>query len=378
MREIGIGIIGYGFMGKAHTYGYLNMPLYYDNLPFNPKLVGVCNHNIAKAEDARDRVGFGFATADYRELLACPEIDAVHVCTPNSSHLPMVLDAIQAGKHVYVDKPLAMNASDAKTMCEAAKGTGLTCQVAFHNRFFVSSMRAKEIMDSGAIGQITAFRAKYLIASNVNPHKASGWRNDQGLSGGGVLLDLGSHTLDLLLWLMGKKPEAILCSTSTLHPTGKDAQGREIPILVEDHSVMMLRLEGGAVGTVEASKVCTGMDDELCVEIHGTKGALILNLTENDQVRFYDNTLPDEPLGGNKGFTAIRSSQRYNRPGGEFPSPKQSIGWLRAHAHCVYTFLESVYHAKEGSPSLEDGYKIQQVMDAAYLSKRSNQWEQIF
>lgn len=373
MQTIGVGIIGFGFMGKAHTYGHLNMPLFYNNLPFQTKLVGVCDPVLSLAQDAKARVGFEFATDDYKALLAREDIDAVHICTPNALHVPILIDAVNAGKHVYVDKPLAVSAQQADEACKALEGKDVIHQMAFHNRFFPASMRARQLIADGALGDILTFRAAYFTAGGANPTGAMGWRQRSTLSGGGAIQDLGSHAIDLLLWLCGLKAERLISETFTPNPVRQDENGNPVQV-TEDHSNMILRLENGATGTVEASRLRTGFDDMTRIEIHGTKGAIVLDLTENDYLQFYDNTLPDSPMGGLKGFTSIYAAQRFDAPGGSFPNAKQSIGWLRAHAHCVYSFYNSIYTHTPATPSVFDGAKIQHILDTAYRSAQAHTW----
>jgi len=372
MREIGVGIIGFGFMGKAHTYGYKTMPLYYRDLPFKIRLVGVCSRTLATAEKAKEELGFEFATDDLDELLACKDIQIVNICTPNLYHKEQILKALKAGKHVYCDKPLTVTYSEAQEVLQLTERSGLIHQVALQNRFFPSTMRAKELIQEGRLGRILSFRACYLHSGSVDPQKPFGWKQDKAM-GGGVLVDLGSHVLDLLYHLLGEYA-SIMARTQIIYNRRPDREGRMMEMAADDAVYMIATMKNGSVGTIEASKIATGTNDELRVEIHGDQGALRFNLMDPNWLEFYDNKVSDTPHGGTKGFTRIECVQRFEKPGGDFPPSKLAIGWIRAHAHCLYHFVNCVYEGRQASPSFEEGAYIQYIMEKAYESACENKW----
>lgn len=378
MKQYGVGIIGFGFMGKAHTYGYQTLSFYYDKLPFKTKLVGICSRRAETVEEARELYGFEFGTTNPDELLSRNDIDIVHVCTPNASHKDLLIKAIQAGKHIYCDKPLVTSNAEAMEVLQELKkareaGKAIFNQMALQNRFFPVTLRAKQMIDEGYIGNPISFRASYLHSGSVDPNKPIGWKLDKSIGGGGVLFDLGSHLLDLIYHLIGKYA-SISVKTKVLYPKRPDSTGKIIDISAEDLVVITAEMKNGAVGTLEASKIATGTNDELRVEIHGDKGAIRFNLMEPNWLEFYDNRLSDQPLGGVKGFTRIECIQRYEKPGGSFPPSKLAIGWIRSHVHSLYNFLSCVNEGVQASPSLEEGAYIQLVMEKAYEANKSGCW----
>jgi predicted dehydrogenase len=373
MREIGVGIIGFGFMGKAHTYGYKTIPLYYGNLPFRIRLVGVCNRTLSVAENARDTLGFDFATDDINEIFNCKDIDVVNICTPNAHHKEAILGAIRSGKHIYCDKPLATNYSDAEEILRTLQGSKVIAQMALQNRFFPVSLRAKELIEEGRLGKILSFRASYLHSGSVDPNKPISWKQDQEIGGGGVLLDLGSHLLDLVYSLIGEYA-SLSAKTEIVYDKRPDKNRNMVEIHAEDAVFMTVRMKNGSIGTIEASKIATGTNDELRMEIHGDKGALRFNLMDPNWLDFFDNTVPEQSLGGMRGYTRIECVQRYPQPGGDFPSPKLSIGWIRSHVHSLYNFLSCLHEGKQAAPSLQDGAYIQYIMEKAYESDKKKLW----
>lgn len=373
MKEIGIGIIGFGFMGKTHTYGYKTIPLYYDNLPFKIKLVGVCDANREIAEYAKEMQGFQFATSDPDEILQRQDIDVVDICTPNIFHKETVIKALKAGKHIYCDKPLAISYEETREIINEIGSSSVITQMALQYRFFPVTLRAKELIEEGSIGKVLSFRASYLHSGSVDPNKPLGWKQDKKFGGGGVLFDLGSHVIDLLYFLFGKYA-SIFADTTVVYSHRPAIDGQLVKVEADDLALMIAKMRNGATGTIEASKIATGTNDEMRVEIHGDKGALRFNLMEPNYLEYYDNTLPDEHYGGRKGFVRIECVQRFKKPGGNFPNSKFSIGWIRAHVHSLYNFMESIHSNRQAAPSFEDGAYVQYIMEKAYESADNGQW----
>lgn len=376
MDEIRVGIIGFGFMGKTHTYGYKTIPLYYSNLPFKVKLVGICDTVPGVAEKAKETLDFQFATTNPDDIFNSKDIDVIDVCTPNIYHKDAVLKAIKAGKNVYCDKPLATSYNETQEIIDALEKQDVVTQMALQYRFFPPVMRAAELIEEGRIGRVMSFRSCYLHSGSVDPKKPIGWKQDKKFGGGGVLFDLGSHILDVMYYLLGEY-KSIFAKTDIIYSQRPDKNGNMVDIEADDVAFMIVKMKSGCTGTIEASKVATGTNDELRFEIHGDKGAVRFNLMDPNYLEFYDNTLPDAPLGGNKGYTKIECVQRFKKPGGDFPGPKFSIGWIRSHVHSLYSFLNCVYEKKKASPSFRDGAYIQYVMEKAYESDDKGSWVEL-
>jgi len=362
MHTFGVGIIGFGFMGRTHSYGHVNMPLYYDPPPCRTRLVGVATSRRETAEAARQALGFEFATDDWQELIARADVDLIHVCTPNKFHKEQVLAALAAGRHVYCDKPLCMDRAEAAEIAAALPSARVTHQMALHNRFFPATLRAKQLVEEGFLGELLSFRGAYLHAGSADPKAPLRWKLDAALSGGGVLLDLGSHSLDLVQHLVG--PLTVLdCTTRIVYPErplpGEPHRTRLVQ--AEDAALLTVRTPSGAVGHIEASKVATGAVDELRFELHGSRGALRFNLMQPNFLWTYDLTAP----AADRGWRAIETVQNYGPPAA-FPPPKVGIGWLRAHIACLHSFLAAVAENRPADPGLEVGVQLQYLMSDAY------------
>ncbi len=370
MKEIGVGIIGWGFMGRTHAHALREMPLFYPGAGFRPVIRSVCSRRVDAVKAAAEILGATHFTGDYRETLARPDIDVVSISTPNALHEAMILDALKAGKHLYIDKPLTVDADSADRIERAAREAGLLTQMAFNNRFFPSVLRAKQLIDEGRIGNILSFSARYDHSGSIDARKPAGWKM---LEDAGVLLDLGSHALDMLAFLIGY-PQRVLCRLRTLYPERPLPGGGVAANVSDDQAVMILEMPGGAVGTATASKITTGAEDELSFEIHGDRGALRWRLTEADYLDFFDNTLPEAALGGERGYRRIASTARYPAPGGAFLPPKNRVGWDRAHMHSYYSFLDAVSRGVPASPDIFEGARLQRLMDAMVRSHRESAW----
>jgi len=375
-KEYGVGIVGFGFMGKTHTYAYRTIPFYYNELPVRYALRGVCVRRSETIGEALRIGGFEFGTTDYGELLDRDDVHIIHVCTPNVLHREQVIAAIKAGKHVYCDKPLGASSADCETILKTwdEHGQDLVAQVAHQYRYYPCTMRAKQLVEQGFLGRVLSFRACYLHASSINPDKPLTWKLDKSKGGGGVLYDLGSHVLDVVNCLIGPFEE--VCAAAKIAYSHRKLPGTEETKVVEadDLALTMLRTRDGALGTVEASKIATGTNDELRVEIHGDKGALRFNLMDPNWLEVYDVREPSEPMGGIRGFKRIETVNRYPPPGGAFLPGSLNVGWVRAHVACLYNFLSAIAGKSDPEPTLKDAAVIQHVMDAAYRSSETKTW----
>ncbi len=202
-RELGVGMVGFGFIGKVHAHAFHSLPLFYDPAPARVRLVGVCTSREETANHAQERAGSDFATTRFEDLLACDNIDIIDVATPNHLHRDQVLAALAAGKHVYCDKPLTVSLADARAMVAGARARpDLSHGMAFHCRFVPATMRARQLMAEGALGRVYHFRGAYLHSGYEDPGRPMSWRLSKE-AGGGALSDLGSHIVDLMGWLLG-------------------------------------------------------------------------------------------------------------------------------------------------------------------------------
>ena len=379
MKTLGVGMAGYGFIGKVHAMSYLNLPFYYKPVPAKLKMVGVCSTPIQDAREGISQAGFEFATEDYRDLIRRDDIDIIEVCTPNYIHKDIIIDALKAGKHVNCEKPLAMNLQEAKEILDAANAhPGLVSQMCFEYRYFPPAMRARQLIDEGFLGRIYSARVIYLHAGNSDPNRPTYWKIQKKYCGGGSSYDLASHIIDLTRFLLGdfKRIFSKLETFVKQRPL-PDKSGQMCDVDVDDIALLLFEMENGALGTLEATKVATGANDEIRIEIHGEKGAIRFNSMQPNFLEVYDTRDSEEPIGGSRGYKAIETVQRYPKPAQAFPGPKFSIGWIRYHAGNAYDFVSNIAAGKKPESDMYSGYKVQEVIEAAVISDREKRWVEL-
>lgn len=388
MRTFGVGLVGYGFIGHVHALAYRALPLLYDPLPARTELRGVSTVTAASGQKAREQTGFAFATTDYRELLARDDIQIINVCTPNDTHYAIVRDALQAGKHVYCDKPLTLNVEQAEEIVALARTVPTVQQMTFNYRFVPALLRARQLVESGFLGDLFQFRAAYLHAGYIDPKRPFSWRLELARSGGGAIADLGAHAIDLVRFLVGPGTgvgrggefASVRADLQTVIPERPDAKtGQMRRVDVDDIALVQCRLEGGAAGTLEASRLATGVQDELRLELHGTKGGLRFNLMDPNWLEAYDATVPEAALGGDRGMKRIESVTRYPKPYA-LGATKNTVGWLNFHIQSLFDFVTNVALHEEGkppsplSPTFTDGLAAQRVIAACRQSAAQATW----
>ncbi|MFO7782430.1 MAG: Gfo/Idh/MocA family oxidoreductase [Spirochaetia bacterium] len=386
MRRYRVGILGYGFIGRVHAWAHANLRFHY-NLPFETEIVRVATSRPETAKRAAAELGAEW-TVESTEVTEADDIDVVHICTPNNLHHAALLEAIGAGKHIYCDKPLVVSAEEASSIRRAAEASRANTQsppafgMTFHNRFFPATMHARRLVEQEFLGTPLSYRAAYLHSGSASPDAPLKWKLS-AQAGGGVIRDLASHALDLVSWLLGDYTEvrAVTDIAYSQRPDPDDPSVRRT-VDAEDNVLLVTRMlprvspehrPEPIPGVIEASKVATGSEDELRVEIHGSLGALRFNTMDPHHLEIYDRR--ESPYRGTApgGWTRLQTGGRYPEPALEFPSPKNAVGWLRAHLACVASFMQHVDAGTQPEPGLEDGLYIQQIIDAVDRSAASGQ-----
>ncbi|HNS33342.1 MAG TPA: Gfo/Idh/MocA family oxidoreductase [bacterium] len=361
-KTYNVGIIGTGFIGGVHAYGFSNLKYYYPESSFKVKLFGICDVRNEVLQKFRDNHNFSFATTDCRELINHPDIDIIDICSPNVFHKEQILESIKAGKHIYCEKPIVSDLKESEQVIEALKGFKKIHQMTFNSRFFPTSVKAKEIIEEGKLGKPVSFRIAYHHSGSIEKDKPMGWKQEKGA---GVALDLGAHVIDMLYYFWGEVSE-VSAITRILYPERKNREGKMVAVNAEDYFSCNARLKNGAIGNIEASKIATGAEDEIQYELFGTEGALKFNSMHPNFLLCFNQ---DDP---HKGYSVVPVVSRY--PESTFPGPKFSVGWIRGHVHSIYKFLCSVDSNTCASPSFYDGHYNMKVVEAAIQSDRSRTW----
>ena len=373
MRPLGIAMIGYGGIGRVHAMAYRDIPFTY-GIPANLiNIVSVATSSQQTAKKAADEIGCNVYTANYLELLNRDDVDFIDCCTPNHLHEEIILAAAKAGKHIYCEKPLAMNVEQAKRMIEAVQTAGVKTQITFNFRFFPAIYRAKQLIDAGFLGRVFSFRGRYFRSSYIDPNKPLSWRLSKEISGGGALHDLGSHVLDLIYYLLGPF-ESVQGTLETLikeRPVKAGSSEKGL-VDVDDFALINAKLQDGTIGNIEVSRMGTGVSNECLFEIYGEKGAIRFNAEDPSYLEIYDTRDISSPQGGLRGFKKIETVGRYD--GQKAPDVTMPTGFVRTHTECQYQFLKAIWEDRDGSPNFQRGLHIQEVLEAVIKSSELGQW----
>ncbi len=357
--EIGVGLVGYAFMGKAHSNAYKTIAYMTWPPPLMPRLVGIAGRDEAGVTAAAQRYGFERATTDWRTLLADPGIGLIDASGPNALHFDVAVAAAEAGKAVVCEKPLGRNADEAYAMWQRVAATGVPAMCAFNYRFVPALRLARELIEAGEIGEIRHFRARYLQEWITDPDFPKVWRLDREAAGSGALGDIGSHAIDLCRFLAGEI-EAVSGAVRTFIT---DRPGGTVD--VDDAFAATIELAGGGIGTIEASRFAPGRKNGLSLEINGTKGTITFDLERFNELQVY--LAESAPGARAQGFRTVLVSEA-DHPFWEHWWPHgHVIGWEHTFVHELHHLLGAIRNGTPVGPyggTFEDGYRCAEVCDA--------------
>lgn len=357
-NEIGVGLIGYGAIGRLHALCYRMLPLIYPDLPLAPRLAAVATASAASAERARRELGDVAVTTDAAALIARDDVALVDCCAPTGDHARLAGAALDAGKALFCEKPLTASAEESARLAALADARGLVGGVNYHFRFVPALQEARRLASAGLLGEVVGFHLRYYRASNLRRDRPANWRF--GGPGGGVLIDLGSHLIDLVLHLLGPIA-SVSAQLRTLVGERPGVGGQRVRVESDDAAWLQVELDGGGRGTIEASKVVPGAGDDLRVEAYGTAGALRFDTREPDSLTVFEGA--NAQLGGRRVVTASRTS-----PPAALPGPETPTGVLQWHMASLAAYLRALDGGAPAHPDLADGLAVDRVLDAAMES----------
>ncbi|WP_433633066.1 Gfo/Idh/MocA family protein [Halomicrococcus sp. NG-SE-24] len=360
---IDIGVLGYRFMGRAHSNALARLPMFFPEAPKTVRHTLIGRDEEALTE-AAEQFGFANTTTDWNE--AIEKVDILYNLGPNHIHPEPSIAAVEADTHVFCEKPMAPTLKQAKEMREAAADSNALAGCAFNYRFVPALQYAKELIDDGELGEIHHFRGRYLQDWLVDPDAPWSWRNSRELAGSGALGDLGAHTLDLAQFLVGnvERVSGHLQTFVDERPVPDEDDTR--PVTVDDAYSAQAELEGGVMGTFEASRFATGHKNDHTIEIHGSEGSLKFSLERMNELKIL--------RGDDRGYETVLVTDESDPYIDHWWPPGHVISWEHIFVHENYEFLTAIREGKEFSPSFEDAYQVQCVLDAIHQSSKQNQW----
>ncbi|MBN2879753.1 MAG: Gfo/Idh/MocA family oxidoreductase [Clostridia bacterium] len=379
-KEINIGIIGYKFMGKAHSSAFTQLPIYFgEDMKVNKKII--CGRNEDKVKRAASQFGWEEYATDYRELIKRDDINVIDVTTPSNYHKQIVMEAIDAGKNVFCEKPLALNVQDAREMHEAAAKKGIKHQIGFNYRFVPAIRLAKQLIDEGRLGKVYHFRARYLQDWATSPDFPLTWRFDKKVCGSGSSGDLGAHVIDLAHFLVGDLKvvtginETFIKQRPIIEGEGglsaKAEKGAPLgEVLIDDATIFCGQFECGALASFEMTRYAAGNKNGMGFEINGDKGSVKFFFERMNELMYCDYTQD----GLTQGFTRIQTTDYMHSYAKYYYPAGHVIGYADTFTCEMYEFIKAIKENDQAAPGFEAGVKAAQVIDAVDLSIANRAW----
>ncbi|MEM3404445.1 MAG: Gfo/Idh/MocA family oxidoreductase [Nitrososphaeria archaeon] len=362
--KIGVGMLGYSFMGRAHSYAFKNMPHFFSPPPAIPELVSIYGRNVSNVKLAAENYGFRRFTTDWRNIISDGDVHIVDNCLPNYMHHKVSIEAIEHGKHVLCEKPLGMNAAEAKEMWETAKKGKVKAMVAFNYRFVPAVILARELVKTGKLGRIYHFRARYLQQWLIDPNFPLVWRLDKDKAGTGPIGDLGSHIIDLAHFILGDIRSVYAVIKNFIDerplPYNSTKMGK---VTVEDAFVAVVEFYQGAIGTLEASRFATGRMNYNNFEINGENGSIEFNLERMNELKYFIKE-GDEKTHG---WSNILVTEKVHPYIAKYWPSGHILGWDHTFINEVYHLIDAIVDEKDIGPlgaTFEDGYRNNVILDA--------------
>jgi predicted dehydrogenase len=383
---LGVGMVGYAFMGAVHSQAWRTAGRFFD-LPLAPAMTALCGRDQAAATAAAAKMGWASVETDWKQLVTRDDVQLVDVCTPGDSHAEIAIAALEAGKHVLCEKPLANTVGEAEAMVAAAvaaEARGVRSMVAFNYRRVPAVALARQLVADGRIGTVRHVRAQYLQDWIVDPEFPLVWRLRKEKAGSGALGDIGAHIIDLAQYVAGSPitgvsglmdtfvrerplPEA----SAGLAASGGSGTGE---VTVDDAALFLARFGSGAIGSFEATRFATGRKNAMRLEVNGSEGSLAFDFESMNELSFYDGR--EDP--GTAGFRRILVTEPSHPYTKAWWPPGHGLGYEHTFTHEVVDLVTDIGSGRSPRPSFADGLQVQRVLAAVEASAAGGSgWEQV-
>jgi predicted dehydrogenase len=369
-------MIGYGFMGRAHSNGYNRVPNFFDT-EYVPVLKAACARNKEKVQAFADTWGYESIETDWRKMLERDDIDAVDICVPNNLHKEMAIAAAEAGKMILCEKPLAMNTEEGIEMCEAVEKAGVQNTVWYNYRRIPAVTLAKNVVDRGDLGKIFHYRANFLQDWTISPDVPQGgaavWRLSAEEAGSGVTGDLLAHCIDTAIWINGKITSVTAMTETFIKERKHQDTGEMLPVNIDDACAFLARFENGSLAIFESTRYARGHKALYTLEVNGENGSLSWDLHDLHRLKYFNHG--DESIV--RGWRDIHVSDGEHPYMDKWWVPGLQVGYEHSFVHHVADFCKSLETGEECGPTFRDALETQKVCDAVLNSAKSNRWETI-
>lgn len=375
-KELNIGLVGYGFMGRTHSNAFLQVPRFFD-LPYQPVLKAVCARSAERVKGFAENWGYQSIETDWRAMIDRKDIDVIDIASPNNTHAEIAIAAAQAGKMVLCEKPLGRTADEAKSMVDAVEAAGVPNMVWYNYRRVPAVALLKELLEEDRFGRIFHYRSQFLQDWTISQDLPQGgeglWRLDASISGSGVTGDLLAHNIDMALWLNGPITEVSAMTETFIKERKHSLTGKVEPITIDDASAFLCRFRNGSMALFEATRYARGHKALFTLEINGERASASWDLHDLHRLEFFDHR-DESKLRGWKNIHITDGEHPYMK---HWWVPGLQIGYEHTFTHQVADFIEALDGEKPMSPSFRDGLATEYVTDAVLKSATTKQWEKV-
>jgi predicted dehydrogenase len=383
MEQIRVGMIGYKFMGKAHSHAYRDIPMFFPDTP-RPIMKVICGRNEEGVKQAQRQFGWEEAATDWRQVVNRDDIDLIDINAPSDAHKEIAIEAAKAGKHLFCEKPLALTLADAREMLAVAEQAGVKHMIGFNYRFAPAVQLAKKLVDEGRLGRIYHFRAVFLQDWILDPAFPLVWRLDKNVAGSGALGDLGAHLIDLARFLVGEFSEVSgmsetfikerpLLSATTGGLTAKGDAAATGKVTVDDAALFLARFAGGALGSFEATRFAGGHRCTNSFEINGSKGSVKFDFERMNELQVYFTDDADDV----QGFRRVLATDPAHAYASAWWPPGHTIGYEHTFIHETVELFQALRENRQPMPNFHDGVLCQAVLEAVERSIEQKRWVQL-
>jgi myo-inositol 2-dehydrogenase/D-chiro-inositol 1-dehydrogenase len=373
MKNLNIGMIGYGFMGRTHSNAFHQAPNFFD-LPYRPVLKTICARNGEKAKAFAEKWGYESYETDWRRLIDDKDIDLIDIASPNDTHAEVAIAAAQAGKIVMCEKPLGRNPAESEAMVKAVEDAGVPNMVWYNYRRVPAVTLAKQLIDEGRLGRIFHYRTVFLqdwtISADLPQGGAGLWRLDASVSGSGVTGDLLAHNIDTALWLNGPIEEVTAVTETFIKSRKHTLTGEVQPVTIDDASLFLARFGNGSLATFEATRYARGHKALYTFEINGENASIKWDLHDLHRLEYFDHR-DESKLRGWKSVHITDGDHPYMK---QWWVPGLQIGYEHTFIHQAADFLIALGEGKSASPTFRDALRTDYVTDAVLTSAKTRQW----
>jgi predicted dehydrogenase len=376
-KTLNLGMIGYGFMGRAHTNGYKRVADFFPDIPYKPVLKAACARDAEKIKAFADQWGYESTETDWRKLVERKDIDAVDICVPNNLHKEIALACAAAGKMILCEKPLAMNSAEGEEMCKAVEKAKVPNTVWYNYRRIPAVSLAKKLIDEGKLGRIFHYRANFLqdwtISADLPQGGAGLWRLDAAAAGSGVTGDLLAHCIDTAIWLNGTVSDVSAMTETFIKERKHNLTGKVEKVTIDDACTFLCHFKNGSLGLFESTRYARGHKALYTFEINGEKGSLKWDLHDLHRLEMFD--YKDE--GQVRGWKSIHVTDGDHPYMGKWWVPGLAIGYEHSFVHQVADFLYSLGTGQPCGPTFRDALETQKVCDAVLASAKDRAWKSV-